>query len=341
MNEANEPAALTAELQDELRQRVFGADGFMRLTQVIRYGGRLTRHSLRPVALAARSKPLQRPNAGPLPHDRTKKHPLNEFDAELLLKGLGIADADGRIKASMRGKYDQVNAFLRILGATVAQEKSAVLGIVDCGCGKAYLTFAAYFYLTQAKRRRVKVLGIDRNREIIDGAKALAHDLGVADEVQFVESDVATAQPDFKPTIVLSLHACDTATDEALARAVAWGSRHILAAPCCQHELHKNLPGGGPMRAVLRQGIMRARLADLLTDTFRAQLLRIVGYRVQVVEFVEPSATARNIMLRAEAAVQPQQGAALREYLELRDFWGVTPWLERRLLVDFPSLLLV
>ena len=129
----------------------------------------------------------------------------------------------------------------------------------------------------------------------------------------------------------MSLHACDTATDEALARAVEWGSRAILCAPCCQHELQGQMAGGGPMRAVLRHGILRERLADLLTDTFRAQILRILGYRVNVVEIVASEATARNLMLRAEAGVKPGMPQAISEYLELRDLWRVTPYLETRL----------
>ena len=136
--------------------------------------------------------------------------------------------------------------------------------------------------------------------------------------------------------MVVSLHACDTATDEALARGVEWRARYIVSAPCCQHELQKALGGGTAKGAqafagLLRHGILRERLCDLLTDAFRAQLLRILGFRTQVVEFVSPDATARNILLRAEFGVKPGQAAAVSEYLDLRDFWQVTPWLETRL----------
>ena len=140
--------------------------------------------------------------------------------------------------------------------------------------------------------------------------------------------------------MVVSLHACDTATDEALARGVEWKARYILSAPCCQHELQKTIGkagDGNPPAAermfagLLRQGILRERLCDLLTDTFRALILRILGYRTQVVEFVSPDATARNILLRAEYGVKSGQPQPVTEYLELRDGWGVTPWLETRL----------
>lgn len=281
--------------------------------------------------LVSRSKPLTRDVVAAPPHDREKRQPLNAFDATPLLKTLEIADTDGRIKASMRGKLDQINAFLRIIDATLADDVPETLDIVDCGCGKAYLAFAAYFYLTQVKQRVVRIRGIDRDASVIATAQRLADNLGVADAVRFIEGDLATTEPDIRPHLTLSLHACDTATDEAIARAIEWKSRYILCAPCCQHELHKELAGGGPMKAVLRHGILRERLADLLTDTFRAQILRIMGFRVRIVEFVDADATAKNVMLRAAYGVAPHQAEPVDEYLALRDFWGVTPWLETRL----------
>jgi SAM-dependent methyltransferase len=188
-----------------------------------------------------------------------------------------------------------------------------------------------YFYLTQVRGFEVRVCGIDRKADVVATARALAAALDVAEQVTFIEGDIATSEPPFEPDMVLSLHACDTATDEALARGIEWKCRYLLCAPCCQHELHKTLKEGGPMQAVLRHGILRERLADLLTDTFRAQILRVLGFRVNVVEFVSAEATARNILLKAEFSVKPGQHAAVSEYLELRDFWKVTPWLETRM----------
>jgi len=282
-------------------------------------------------ALESRSGKMARPVEEQPGHDRVKKQPLTEFDSAVLLKALDIADADGRIKASMRGKYDQVNEFLRVVDAVVAEKPEKTLNIVDCGCGKAYLTLAVYFYLTDVRGFEVHVCGIDRKAEVIATARKLAENLDVAERVTFVAGDIAASQPPFEPDMVLSLHACDTATDEALARGIEWKCRYLLCAPCCQHELHKTLREGGPMQAVLRQGILRERLADLLTDTFRTQILRILGFRVQVMEFVSAEATARNILLKAEFCVKPGQQAAVSDYLELRDFWKVTPWLETRM----------
>jgi len=282
-------------------------------------------------ALESRSGKMERVVDEEPGHDRVKRQPLTSFDSAALLKAVGIADADGRIKASMRGKYDQVNEFLKVLDATVADKPEKTLNVVDCGCGRAYLTLAVYFYLTQVRGFEVRVCGIDLKADVIETARRLAASLDVAEHVTFIEGDIATSEPDFEADMVLSLHACDTATDEALARGIEWKCRYLLCAPCCQHELHKTLKEGGPMQAVLRHGILRERLADLLTDTFRAQILRVLGFRVNVMEFVSAEATARNILLKAEFCVKPGQHAAVSEYLELRDFWKVTPWLETRM----------
>jgi len=305
-------------------------------------------------ALVSRSAPMTREAEEAPAHDRTKQQPLTAFDSIALLKAIDIADADGRIKASMRGKYDQVNEFLKALESVIKSSnqtndshrmtrvgannmssnetnKTKTLNIVDCGCGKAYLTLAAYHYFTAVHGFEMRVCGIDRNPAIIETAQRLATQLDVAEHVTFIQGDIATADPGFAPDLTMSLHACDTATDEALARGIEWKSRYLVCAPCCQHELHKSLKAGGAMQALLRHGILRERFADLLTDTFRAQILRILGFRVSVVEFVSAEATARNILLKAEYTVKPGHTEAVSEYLVLRDFWNVTPWLETRM----------
>ncbi len=278
------------------------------------------------------------------PHDRVKKQPLTSFDSAALLKAIGIADGEGKVRASMRGKYDQVNEFLRIVGETVAEEPGKAFTVVDCGCGKAYLTLSLWFFLSQAMGfKDVRVVGIDRRSDVVSAARSMAERLDVADRVTFVECDLAAldgrdAMPEGLDHVdlVVSLHACDTATDEALAKGVEWKARYVLSAPCCQHELQKVI-GGSTGRAqsdfagLLRQNILRERLCDLLTDAFRAMIMRILGFRTQVVEFVSPDATARNIMLKCEYGVKSGQSGVVSEYLNLRDAWKVTPWLETRL----------
>ena len=303
------------------------------------------------------------------PHDRVKKLPLTSFDSAALLKTIGLADGSGKIRASMRGKYDQVNEFLKVVKETV-QPTDEPFTVVDCGCGKAYLTISLYFYLTEVlKFSNVKVIGIDRRSDVVAAAKKMAAQLDVADRVLFVEADLNEFQiSDLKSQIdgsvtsqsnnrtveqsnnrtfehlnnvsmVVSLHACDTATDEALAKGVEWKARYILSAPCCQHELQKvigaarpeSAPYQGTFDGLLRQSILRERLCDILTDSFRAMILRILGFKVQVIEFVSSEATARNIMLKCEYGVKPGQPGPIGEYLNLRDYWKVTPWLETRL----------
>ena len=279
------------------------------------------------------------------PHDRVKKTPLTSFDSTALLRVIGLADGEGKIRASMRGKYDQVNEFLKVVEDVLKGEKvekgeggEKTFTVVDCGCGKAYLTLALYFYLTQTLgMTNVRVIGVDRRNDVIASATKMAEQLDLVGKVVFAEADLMSFDISSlgfeRADMVISLHACDTATDEALAKGVEWKARYIVSAPCCQHELQKTIgpDANSPFAGVLRHGILRERLCDILTDSFRAMILRILGFKTQVVEFVSPDATARNILLRAEFGVKPGQGGTVSEYLNLRDYWHVTPWLETRL----------
>ena len=280
------------------------------------------------------------------PHDRVKNLPLTAFDSVAFLKAASLADGEGRVRASMRGKYDQVNEFLKVVADVLKgceTREGETFTVVDCGCGKAYLTVALYLYLTQVVGLRdVRVYGVDRRADVIAAATRMAERLDLMGKVVFVESDLAAFDPPNeakRADMVVSLHACDTATDEALAKGVEWKARYILSAPCCQHELQKSLSADlRPHRAILRNGILRERLADILTDAFRAQILRVMGYRASVVEFVDPEATARNVLIRAVRVSRPGTGTALADYEDLRSAWGVTPWLATRLASLRPEL---
>ena len=235
----------------------------------------------------------------------------------------------------MRGKYDQVNEFLKALPQI---DPAKPLAIVDCGCGKAYLTLALYGFLTEALGAKdVRVIGIDRREDVVAAAQEMAKRLDWQPRVSFVRQDLAAFDLEKRPgeeVLAVSLHACDTATDEALAKAVEWKAKWVLSAPCCQHELQKSIAGAGSNAAfagLLRQSILRERMCDILTDAFRALIMRILGYRTQVVEFVAPDKTARNILLKCESGLKPGQAQTVSEYLALRDFWKVVPWLESRL----------
>lgn len=272
------------------------------------------------------------------PHDRVKNLPLTAFDSGAFLKAASLADSEGRVRASMRGKYDQVNEFLKVVADVLkgfSLREGETFTVVDCGCGKAYLTVALYLYLTQVVGlKSVRVYGVDRRADVIAAARRMADVLDLSGRVEFVESDLAAFEPpneSRRADMVVSLHACDTATDEALAKGVEWKARYILSAPRCQHELQKTLADKGAFAGLMRQSILRERLCDILTDSFRAMIMRILGFKTQVVEFVSSEATARNIMLKCEFCVKPGQSGPVAEYLNLRDYWHVTPWLESRL----------
>lgn len=268
-------------------------------------------------------------------HDRDKQRLLPEDDPVFV--ALGISDASGKIKPSRQAKYRQVEEFLRLLDASITDAMKTgnlrkptaddPLRIVDLGCGNAYLTFAAERFLSQ--RMPVRLTGVDVKEQSREHNAAVAHDLGV--DAEFVVGTIGGVQLAPAPEVVLALHACDTATDEALAQAVHWGARLVLAAPCCHHDVAAQLrkaPTPAPYAMLTRHGILRERLADTLTDGLRASLMRLQGYRVDVVQFVESQHTPRNTMLRAVRTGSPVKGGSARkEYDELVTTWGLRPKL--------------
>ena len=269
-------------------------------------------------------------------HDRDKERLLPADDP--LLVELGIASADGRLKPSRMAKYRQVEEFVRQLDAalTDAIDKGHLrrptpqdpLRVVDLGCGNAYLTFAAHRFLAGVRGLPVSLIGIDTKQQSRDHNDAVAARLGIP--ATFVVAPIAEAVVEPPPDVVLALHACDTATDDALARAVEWGAGLVLAAPCCHHDLAvqlRRLPAPAPYAALTRDGILRERFADTLTDVVRALLLRRAGYRVEVVEFVESKHTPRNTLLRAVRTGDGGAAEARREYADLVGAWGVRPRL--------------
>lgn len=271
----------------------------------------------------------------PAPHNRVKDVPLPEGRADHLLETLGILTSDGRVRAAMRAKYTQINEFLKQLTHVLDDAGLRTLGrpveILDCGCGLSYLTLAVHHYLNDVLAVPAHIMGVDVNEEVIRKSIERSERLG-ADHLAFACRRISAlaAQPD----VVLALHSCDTATDDALAQAVRAEARVVLSVPCCHHHLNAQLRPEGPagvLRPLLRHGILHQRTADLATDAFRALILRIMGYRTDVVEFISPEHTARNLMIRAVRATPPGDAAFVSEYLEMRRFWGVTPYLEQAL----------
>ena len=274
-------------------------------------------------------------------HDRDKPRLLPEDDPVFV--ALGISDESGRLKPSRQAKYRQVEEFLRLLDASVtdALDKGHLrrptaedpLRIVDLGCGNAYLTFAAERYLAGVRGLPVRLTGVDVKEQSREHNAEVAERLGVG--ASFVVGTIGAVALDPAPEVVLALHACDTATDEALAQAASWGAQLVLAAPCCHHDIAAQLrrsPTPAPYAMITRHGILRERLADTLTDALRASLMRQQGYRVDVVQFVESQHTPRNTMLRAVRTGAPVTGGSVRtEYDDLVDTWGISPALARLL----------
>ena len=269
-------------------------------------------------------------------HDRDKDRLLPADDPVLV--ALGLSDREGRVKPSRQAKYRQVEEFLRILDVAVRDAVEAghlraptaddPLRVADLGCGNAYLTLAADRYLTAVRGLPVRLTGVDVREQSRRHNQGIADDLGTAAEfVAGTITDVELAQP---PDVVLALHACDTATDDALARAVEWRSPLVLAAPCCHHDVAAQLRRAtppAPYASLVRHGILRERFADTLTDALRASLLRLHGYRVDVMQFVESRHTPRNTLLRAVRTGDAGDAALRDEYAELVAAWDVHPRL--------------
>lgn len=281
----------------------------------------------------------------PRPHNRQKKRPLAEGVAIPPLVDIGIMTAEGRVVAAMRDKYRQINRFVELVedvlpkagpppeaesaGATPAPAGAQKpLRVVDFGCGKSYLSFVLYHYLTAVRGFEVKLTGLDLRADVVATCNAAAQKYGYAG-LDFQVGDIAAyAQSGPPPDMVVTLHACDTATDHALAQAVGWGVPVILSVPCCQHELNAQLQSE-EFNLLARYGLVKERTAALFTDAIRANLLGACGYRTQLVEFVDFEHTPKNIMIRAVAAKLPKakRTALLAEVRRLCAAFSLRPTL--------------
>lgn len=276
-------------------------------------------------------------------HNRVKELPLPEGRADRLLQTMGIVTRDGSVRPTMRAKYTQINELLKQLSHVLDDAGLRCLGrpvqILDCGCGLSYLTLATHHYLNDVLGIPAHLLGVDVNEELIRKSVERSERLG-ANHLTFSSGSIGASEG--QPDIVLALHACDTATDDAIARAVSAEAKVLLSVPCCHHHLNDLLRPQGPaqvLRPLLRHGILHQRTADLVTDSFRALALRIMGYRTDVVEFISTEHTARNLLIRAVHGAPRGEGMHVREYLEMRQFWGVTPYIEEALGPPFQRVL--
>ncbi|MEP6895885.1 MAG: SAM-dependent methyltransferase [Chloroflexota bacterium] len=273
--------------------------------------------------------------AADLAHDHQKNRLLSAENAEPFLKAVGIMTTDGKIRADMQRKFKQINEFLRLVDET--DSFSALSGqpvhVVDFGCGNAYLTFAIYYYLHDILKLDAHVTGVDIKADLIESHQQKAKSLGW-DQLNFKVGRIAEYKPEVTPNVVLALHACDTATDDALVQGIQWDSQLIVCAPCCQHELQEqmsHIPMPTSLLPVFHDGILFERMGDILTDTFRANILRIMGYRTDVTQFVPIEHTAKNLMIRSVKTSPAGNARWVEEYKNLKSFWQVTPYLENLL----------
>jgi SAM-dependent methyltransferase len=273
-----------------------------------------------------------------LAHDKKKERLLDPVDP--FLREVGISDASGQIKPSKSDKYRQVEEFLRLLAPTLTSAIEAghidkpttsdPLTIADLGCGHAYLTFAAHQYL-RGIGMEVKVIGIDVRTASRDRNNEIAKKLGITSSIEFRAEEIADTTL-VQADVAIALHACDTATDDAIAWAVKSDAKLMMIAPCCHHDIQSQLSDSPePWSLITRYGIMRERLGDLLTDSLRMQILKLRGYRVEAIEFIGGEHTPRNLMIRAVKTGAPVEAIEVSRYEEMISAWKVKPALARLL----------
>lgn len=241
-----------------------------------------------------------------LAHNRKKQYILEEGVAVPFLQDLGVQTADGRIVHAKYDKFRQMNRFLEFIEDILPQmDRDRELTILDFGCGKSYLTFAMYYYLKILKGYEIRVIGLDLKEDVIAHCNTLAKKYGY-EKLQFLAGDIADYEGVSKVDMVVTLHACDTATDYALEKAVEWDAKVILSVPCCQHELNGQIKNE-ILEPVLKYGLLKERFAAIVTDALRAGRLEEAGYQVQIMEFIDMEHTPKNILIRGVKTGTPQK----------------------------------
>ena len=274
-------------------------------------------------------------------HNRKKHYILEEGIPVSFLQDLGVMTEEGKIVRTKTDKFRQINRFLEFVEDILPRlDKGRELTILDFGCGKSYLTFAMYYYLHDLKGYDIRIIGLDLKSEVIAHCGKLAKKYGY-EKLTFLEGDIADYDGVDRVDMVVTLHACDTATDYALAKAVGWGAEVILSVPCCQHELNAQLAEDREqtkeqterescLAPVMDYGLLRERFAALATDGLRAKYLESVGYETQVLEFIDMEHTPKNILIRAVKSGKENEKAA-EEIKKCIQFLGVSPTLGRLL----------
>ncbi len=304
-----------------------------------------TRSESLQINLSKRGKPMtsRTPHETPvepdLSHDRQKQVVLSDGDDVAFLRILGLTDAANNVRRSQRDKFKQIQAFLQILSNMDAvDDLPDAPTVVDFGCGSAYLTLATYYYLRDILNKTPRVIGVDINPELQQRNQERVQELGWQ-QIEFVTAPITDYSGE-SADMVLALHACDTASDDALAQAIRFQSEVVLVAPCCHHHLQAALnerPTPETFAPVMRYGLMHERMGDIITDTFRTQILKLFGYQVDVLEFVMADHTPKNLLIRARYTGH-SHAIHRREYARLRDYWGVEPYLHTLLKPEIDAL---
>lgn len=263
-----------------------------------------------------------------LAHNRRKRYVLEDGEPVPFLVELGIMNKEGKVLAKKYDKFRQINRFLEMVEDVLANLPTGrPLTIVDFGCGKSYLTFALYHYLNIGKKRDLNIIGLDLKADVIEHCNELAEKIGY-EHLKFLVGDIAEYNELDQVDMVITLHACDTATDAALEKAVRWGASVILSVPCCQHELFTQIEND-LMSPMLSHGILKERFSALATDGIRAKLLDMMGYSSQLLEFIDLEHTPKNLLIRAVKSPSGDNSVKWQEYTAFRDFLGAKPYLER------------
>ena len=269
-----------------------------------------------------------------LSHDRQKQRML--LESNQVFKALDMSDLLGRIKPSKMDKYKQVDEFLRLISQTLDTQdlKQDEISVVDLGCGHAYLTFAVGEYLKD-KYKKVSILGVDERDESKEHNEKVAQKLKV--EAKFIAAKISDT-PNQVVDIAIALHACDTATDDAIYWAIKNNAKVIMTAPCCMHELQTQVKEAPePWGLLTKNGLVKERLVDLITDSLRAQILKLLGYRVDIVEFIGGEHTARNILIRAVKTNQSSSDIDKDRYQQMLSQWQIKPYLAKLLAAELKA----
>ncbi len=257
-----------------------------------------------------------------LSHNRKKTYIIEDGEPCDFLIRLGVMNENGKVASKRYDKFRQINRFLEMVADVIPKIKvDGGLNIIDFGCGKSYLTFALYHYLVNILNLDVNIIGLDLKRDVINFCNEVAMDLNY-NRLKFIHGDIKDYNDFDKVDMVVTLHACDTATDAALVKAVNWEAKAILSVPCCQHEFYDKIqnPILDPM---LSHGIIKEKLSSLVTDSLRANVLEILGYQVQLLEFIDMEHTPKNILIRAIKVDDMNNEKAIESYIKFKEFWGL------------------